>query len=273
MCYPNFQFYGEMKRLKECFVVLDRIDVSSYREVPRNVARESHAGATEPNSFNRSNSMEIEHEVDSVRERIAEATEPESSNEISMAIDYEVDSENETAAAEYVLFASCYLLAKKRGDNGKKRNPRKVWVREWLQKRPQEGAYNKLLVELRSGDSGEQRLYRDFLRMTHENFEYLLQLVKPLIRRSNTQFRESISAGERLALTLHYLATGSSFRSLQYVFRIPQSTISVIIPAVLDAIWTVLEDEFVRVRFQSIFSTFHSHFNTMFSCLGTFFGK
>lgn len=193
--------------------------------------------------------MEIEHEVDSVRERIAEATEPESSNEISMAIDYEVDSENETAAAEYVLFASCYLLAKKRGDNGKKRNPRKVWVREWLQKRPQEGAYNKLLVELRSGDSGEQRLYRDFLRMTHENFEYLLQLVKPLIRRSNTQFRESISAGERLALTLHYLATGSSFRSLQYVFRIPQSTISVIIPAVLDAIWTVLKDEFVRVRF------------------------
>lgn len=49
--------------------------------------------------------------------------------------------------------------------------------------------------------------------------------------------RPSIPAGERLALTLRYLATGENFRSMQYLFRIPPSTISTIIPEVLDAIY------------------------------------
>lgn len=125
-------------------------------------------------------------------------------------------------------------------------NRRSVWVRDWLEKRETDGAYAKLLIELRNGDSGEQKLFRDFMRMTHADFDYLLQLVKPLIEKSDTQMRNAISAGERLALTLHYLATGQSFRSLQFIFRIPQNTISEIIPPVLDAIWSVLKDEYVR---------------------------
>lgn len=60
--------------------------------------------------------------------------------------------------------------------------------------------------------------------------------------------REPISAGERLAVTLRYLATGESFSSLQYIFRIPQSTISTIVPEVCDAIYAVLKDEFLKVR-------------------------
>lgn len=103
---------------------------------------------------------------------------------------------------------------------------RSVWVRDWLQKRQTEGAYSKLLVELRDGDSGEQKLFRDFLRMTHEYFDFLLQLVKPMIEKQGTAIRQSISAGERHAITLHHLATGQNFRSLHYVFRVPPNTIS-----------------------------------------------
>lgn len=233
-----------MDQLKECFVVLERIDVSSYRrkDTLQNVVKKSNTEAVEPTNQNEINSMEIICADDS--------NEPTNQNENnSMEIEYADDSDQEIAAAEYVLFASCYLLAKVQNNNLNKRNDRKVWVREWLRKRKEEGAYSKLLVELRNGDSGEKRLYRDFLRMTHRDFEHLLQLVTPLIEKSNTRFRESIPSGERLALTLHYLATGSSFRSLQFVFRIPQSTISMIIPVVLDAIWTVLKDEYVRVSF------------------------
>lgn len=72
-------------------------------------------------------------------------------------------------------------------------------------------------------------------------------MVQPLIEKRDTKFRNAISAGERLTLTLHYLATGNTFSSLQYVFRIPQPTISTIIPDVLDAIWTVLKNDYIRV--------------------------
>lgn len=60
--------------------------------------------------------------------------------------------------------------------------------------------------------------------------------------------REPISAGERLAVTLRYLATGETFSSLQYLFRIPQSTISTIVPEVCDAIYEVLKDQFLKVN-------------------------
>lgn len=121
---------------------------------------------------------------------------------------------------------------------------RKCWVKNWVRLRPQEGFYAKLLVELRAE---EPALYRDFLRMNEEQYEHLLALVTPYIQKQDTVMRESISAGERLVLTLRFLATGESFRSLQYLFRIPTSTISKIVPAVLDAIYKVLVDEYLRV--------------------------
>lgn len=152
----------------------------------------------------------------------------------------EIDSDDEEdALAALVILGSCYLLEEPQSIERKKRKPRTVWVREWAEKRNSEGAYAKLLQELRTGDRGEQILFRNFVRMSEAQFNHLLEKVSPLIEKQNTKFRESISAGERLALTLHYLATGNSFRSMQYVFRIPQPTISVIIPEVLDAIWTV----------------------------------
>lgn len=160
------------------------------------------------------------------------------------------------AWALLLLSSSYYLLLSYDDDVEYQRKNRSIWEREWLRKRQTEGAYAKLLFELRKGDSGEKKLFHDFLRMSEEDFEHLLQLVKPLIEKNDTTMRSAISAAERLTVTLHYLATGNSFRSLQLIFRIPQNTISTIIPPVLDAIWTVLKDEYVRVRlFIFVFSS------------------
>ncbi|CAL1278735.1 unnamed protein product, partial [Larinioides sclopetarius] len=68
--------------------------------------------------------------------------------------------------------------------------------------------------------------------MDVESFEYLLAKIEPLIKRMDTNMRQCISAGERLALTLRYLATGETQTSLSFQFRIAQNTISGIIPAV-----------------------------------------
>ena len=44
--------------------------------------------------------------------------------------------------------------------------------------------------------------------MSTADFEFLLEKVTPLIEKENTIMRESISAAERLSVTLRFLATG-----------------------------------------------------------------
>lgn len=103
----------------------------------------------------------------------------------------------------------------------------------------------KLLLELRAE---VPELYRNFIHMSSDQFDYLLKQVKPHIEKSNTKMRVSIPADERLALTLYHLVIGENFRSLQYLFRISQISISRIIPEVLDAIGKVLVADFIKVN-------------------------
>ena len=90
--------------------------------------------------------------------------------------------------------------------NKSKRN-RHVWVQPWVVNRPYHGAYYALIQELHSGDA---KGYRNFLRMDADSFILLLDRVSPSITRQNTVMRECVSAEERLAVTLRYLATGVS---------------------------------------------------------------
>lgn len=127
-----------------------------------------------------------------------------------------------------------------------RRKRRKYWRRNWVGKRENEGFYAKLYKELKDEDPS---LYHNFLRMTSAQFDDLLSLVSPHIIKHDTVMRKSIPAAERLILTLRFLATGDNYHSLQFIFRIPPTTISRIIPEVLDAIYKVLVDEYLKVCF------------------------
>ena len=74
-----------------------------------------------------------------------------------------------------------------------------------------------------------------------------MEKVSPVIKKKTTHLREPISPGERLCVTLRYLATGESFRSLGFQYRIHWSTVSKIIPEVLDAIFDKLKGEFFNI--------------------------
>ena len=56
--------------------------------------------------------------------------------------------------------------------------------------------------------------------MSPDTFEHLLSLVGPLITKKPTNMRARISAEERLTLTLHYLAYGSSQQEVYHFLTV-----------------------------------------------------
>lgn len=87
----------------------------------------------------------------------------------------------------------------------RRRRNRKIWTRKWILNRPKQGAYLNLIAELRLGDTAS---YANFLRMDPGSFYELLNLVGASITKKDTRMRAAIPPGERLALTLRFLATG-----------------------------------------------------------------
>jgi hypothetical protein len=75
-------------------------------------------------------------------------------------------------------------------------------------KRPKSGFYEKINLELKSA---EHAMYKNFLRKSSSDFDYLLSSVGPFIAKQNTCMRNAVSAGERLAITLRYIASGKIF--------------------------------------------------------------
>ncbi|CAH2003136.1 unnamed protein product [Acanthoscelides obtectus] len=79
--------------------------------------------------------------------------------------------------------------------------------------------------------------------MSTVDFEFFLNKISQLITKQDTQLRTALPARMRLAITLRYLATGDSFQSLHFLFKVSPQLISTIIPEVCEALNQVLQTE------------------------------
>ena len=61
--------------------------------------------------------------------------------------------------------------------------------------------------------------------------------VGPRIEKQDTNFRKALEPGMKLAITLRFLATGNSYKSLMFQFRVAHNTICNFIPDVCEAIF------------------------------------
>ncbi|ENN83008.1 hypothetical protein YQE_00628, partial [Dendroctonus ponderosae] len=95
-------------------------------------------------------------------------------------------------------------------------------------------------------DINDKKKFANYLRMDDESFKKLLKRISPHVTKQSIT-RECVSAEDKLIITLRYLATGESFRSLMYNFRTHESTISLFIPVVLKAIYGELKDDYLKV--------------------------
>lgn len=96
-----------------------------------------------------------------------------------------------------------------------------------------------LLCDLSIENTGQ---FKNFCRMSSEDFQILIELIGPKIQKRDTNFRDCIPVKERLAITLRFLATGDSFISLSYLFKVSKQSISTIVSEVCKVLVEALKD-------------------------------
>lgn len=151
------------------------------------------------------------------------------------------------------LLAVAAVLAVEK--NREKRKSRRKWTKDWLLKRSTL-SHTNLLEELRL-EPGD---WHNYLRMDEDTYRKLLKLVTPLIERHNTHLRECISPHERLTATLRFLATGRSYEDLKFSVIISPQALGRIIPETCQALYTVLKEEYMKVRIKKFSIIFLNNF-------------
>ena len=147
----------------------------------------------------------------------------------------------ETLNLEFDIELVRYALAVEEEENNRRRaRRRKWWMKPWLRRRTFLGQYTRLMEELRAEDIPS---YTNYMRLPPELVDEVLQRIEHRIEKKTTFWRKPLSPGLRFAITLRYLASGDSYKSLQYDFRVANNTIAGIIPQVCDAIIAEFMDE------------------------------
>lgn len=124
----------------------------------------------------------------------------------------------------------------------RKRN-RVFWTRDWIKRRRTRGVYHQLVKELELED---EVAYTEYFRVNGQKFRFLVDSVGYAIKKKDTLMRESIRPDERIAVTLRCLATGETFKSLEYSFRISRTCISSIVVETCRAIFGILGPRYLN---------------------------
>ena len=109
------------------------------------------------------------------------------------------------------------------------RAPRSNWVKPWLERHDELGVYNNLFQELYETNS-----IKEYIRMDRMYFDYLVERLYPCLLKKDTVMKESIKPAEQVCVFLRYVASGETFHSLEYQFRISRRSIARIVDRVAD---------------------------------------
>jgi hypothetical protein len=99
----------------------------------------------------------------------------------------------------------------------KRKKGKRTWVEKWIRRINLYGASDILLKELAEENPSE---YVRHLRMSPEKFDELLVMIEPSIRKKDTAMRMAIPSRTKLEITLRYMASGDSFRTLHHLCRV-----------------------------------------------------
>nr|CAH7743616.1 unnamed protein product [Callosobruchus chinensis] len=87
------------------------------------------------------------------------------------------------------------------------------------------------------------RKFENFCRMSVEDYEHLIHKIGPHIAKSDTNMRICIPIQEHFAIALRFLASGDSYTSLAYLFKVSIQTVSRCVDVVCRALMQELSQE------------------------------
>ena len=76
----------------------------------------------------------------------------------------------------------------------------------------------------------DPEFYRNFVRMNEAQFNEIVEWIQPCLEKQRTFWRKLLDVGLLLAVTLHVLASGCSYKDMAFDFRVAPNTISYISP-------------------------------------------
>ena len=118
------------------------------------------------------------------------------------------------------------------------------WVRPWTARRISDDAFYTIFQELKKKDAEG---FRGYVRLNTTLFEKLVELLAPSLLKKDTVVRECIKPEKMCCVTLRYFASGESFSSLEYQFRISRKAISYIVEQVAAAIIKILGETYLKI--------------------------
>ncbi|KAB0802524.1 hypothetical protein PPYR_04710 [Photinus pyralis] len=175
-----------------------------------------------------------------------------------------MDDDVQISAAAFIIL--CDAIKKKQ------RKRRRYWMTNLFKSRNIYSGSN-LLNDLSLSRTGQ---FKNFCRISCEDFEYLIHLIGHKIAKQETTFRQPIPVKERLAVTLRFLATGDSYTSLMYLFKISKQSISTIVTEVCQALCDALKDYVKLPKTENDWKKIAKEFNSEWqfpTCIGAVDGK
>ncbi|CAI9602963.1 unnamed protein product, partial [Staurois parvus] len=141
-----------------------------------------------------------------------------------------------------------------------KRSRRRYWAHPLTSQRLTNSLFATIYRDLRK----YPKKFFNFTQMSISTFDALLEILRPRLTCSDTNTWRSVSAEERLLVTLRFLASGQSFASLHHYFQLGVSTVAkvthetclalweelhpVVMPEPTKQLWKDVEDEFWMLK-------------------------
>nr|CAH7768093.1 unnamed protein product [Callosobruchus chinensis] len=155
----------------------------------------------------------------------------------------------------------------------KRRERRRFNVHPILRDRMTHSMFITLYPKLRE----HSEKFFNYFRMSVTSFDDLLNIIQEdLAPCQNYVARDTVSAEEKLVITLRYLATGCYFADLHYAYRLGKSTVIEIVQKTCYVIWRKLQNTVMReptkADWEEISKQFQKYTNFP-NCIGAIDGK
>ena len=111
--------------------------------------------------------------------------------------------------------------------------------------------------------------------MTVNQFDTVAELVRPHIQKQNTNYREALAVDHRLAVC-RFLATGDSFTTIAFNFRMGISTVGKIVSETCPVLWEVMKDKYMPPLTEDLWIKIAKQFYDTWqfpNCIGAIDGK